>query len=229
MRNKEKISEKNRVWDGWQRYVKKEIQRLKQKSGGNVVHEKSTGRQPVKPTEEPARTEAEHPVHEETEHMPHVQVEGVPREEDLRVGDDYIGRTPRPFTVDDYRRIRPMNLLGDEEAAQPYVPEDIPEDIPEAEEKPDVENEYFELLISDEFKLTERIPVKVYRYSDGLCVISSDELNLYAQGDSEYLAKLEFSDVLIEDLEDLEEIGTDKLGRALKIRLSMLKRLLKRI
>ena len=90
-------------------------------------------------------------------------------------------------------------------------------------------SEYFELLISDEFKLTERIPVKVYRYSDGLTVITSEELNLSGQGDSEYLAKLEFSDVLIEDLEDLEEIGTDKLGRALKIRLSMLKRLLKRI
>jgi len=132
-KNKGKTSGKNRVWDEWQRYVKKETQRLKQKSGGNVVQVKFTGRQPVKPPEEPARTEAEHPAYEETEHRTRVQVEGVPREEAVQVSDDYIGRTVRPFTVDDYRRIRPMNLMGGEEVEAPYIPEDIAEEVVQTE------------------------------------------------------------------------------------------------
>ena len=132
-KNKGKTSGKNRVWDEWQRYVKKETQRLKQKSGGNVVQVKFTGRQPVKPPEEPARTETEHPAYEEPEHRTRVHVEGVPREEALQVSDDHIGRTVRPFTVDDYRRIRPMNLMGDDEVEEPYVPEEIPEEVEQIE------------------------------------------------------------------------------------------------
>jgi len=91
-----------------------------------------------------------------------------------------------------------------------------------------VASEYFELLVSDEYELVGRIPVHVHRYNDGTTLLVSNELNMFAQGDSEYLARKEFSDVLIEELEDLEETGTSGLGKALQIRLSMLKRLLKK-
>jgi hypothetical protein len=89
--------------------------------------------------------------------------------------------------------------------------------------------EHFELLISDEYELTRPIPVQVWRYPDGVVVIRSIELNVYAQSDTEYRARKEFSDILVEELEDLESEGIDNLGRALQVELSMLHRLLRKV
>ncbi|MFH1676067.1 MAG: hypothetical protein ABIC40_03495 [bacterium] len=91
--------------------------------------------------------------------------------------------------------------------------------------------EHFGLLISEDYELTDSIPVHVYRYDDGTVVICSMELNQYAEGDTEYLARRLFSEILIEELEDLE-VTVDQgqvLGRDLKIQLSLLRRLLRKI
>ncbi|MCK4719010.1 hypothetical protein KAU08_00050 [bacterium] len=83
-------------------------------------------------------------------------------------------------------------------------------------------NEHFELLISDKYKLLKPIPVQVHRYPDSVVVIDSPELNLYAQGDTEYLARMSFSEILIEQLDFLSKQEKSKLGRALQIQLVML-------
>jgi hypothetical protein len=92
-----------------------------------------------------------------------------------------------------------------------------------------ISREEFSLLVSDEYELIRSVPVQVHRCDDGTVVLSSPELNLYAQGDTEYSARREFSDVLVEELEDLETEGMENLGRALQISLSMLRRLLRKI
>jgi len=89
--------------------------------------------------------------------------------------------------------------------------------------------EHFELLVSDKYELTKPFPVLVYHYGDGTVVIRSQELNLYAQGDTDYLARQEFSDILVEMIEDLDAEGVENLGKVPRIQLSMLKRLLKKI
>jgi len=91
--------------------------------------------------------------------------------------------------------------------------------------------EHLELLISDEYELKKSIPIRVYRYDDGVTVIRSIELNLYAQDVTDYGAYREFSEVLIDQLEDLETMVDEgeELGRALEIELSMLRRLLRKI
>jgi len=112
-RKKGKPGESNRVWDDWQRYVKKETQRLKQKSGGNVLQVKFASKKPAKPPEEPPPSDVNGQDYQETNPgRTTAHVEGVPREEALQVSDDYIGRTVKPFTVDDYRGIQPMNRMG---------------------------------------------------------------------------------------------------------------------
>ncbi len=93
----------------------------------------------------------------------------------------------------------------------------------------ELSREHFELLISDEYELTRPIPVSVLRYSDDSAMIASAELNLYAEGDNEFEARRLFSEILVEQLEDLEAEGVQKLGKLLRIQLSMLKRLLKKI
>jgi len=98
---------KNRAWDEWQRYLKKETQRIKQKQRGNIVEVKfSRPPQPL-PPEEPVQT-SEHEVPDA--YVPRqAPVPSVPREEALQVSDDQIGSTVKPFTVNDYKNIRPLN------------------------------------------------------------------------------------------------------------------------
>lgn len=90
--------------------------------------------------------------------------------------------------------------------------------------------EQFELLISEKYELTKPVPVHVYRYDDGTVLIRSMELDLYAQGDREYDARLAFSEVLVTELEDLEKDlkNGQKIGKALQLELSMLRRLLRK-
>jgi hypothetical protein len=90
--------------------------------------------------------------------------------------------------------------------------------------------EQFELLISEKYELTKPVPVHVYRYDDGTVLIRSMELDLFAQGDREYDARLSFSEVLISELEDLEKDlkNGQKIGKALQLELSMLRRLLRK-
>ena len=90
--------------------------------------------------------------------------------------------------------------------------------------------EQFELLISEKYELTKPVPVHVYRYDDGTVLIRSMELDLFAQGDREYDARLAFSEVLISELEDLEKDlkNGQKIGKALQLELSMLRRLLRK-
>ena len=89
-KNKGKSSEKHRVWNEWQRYVRKETQRLKQKTGGNVVQVKFAPKQMPKPPEDPAPSETtEHPEQPRGEYTARSEpVEGVPREEALQVSDN---------------------------------------------------------------------------------------------------------------------------------------------
>ena len=103
--------------------------------------------------------------------------------------------------------------------------------VEEIENEPVPTMEHLELLISDEYELTRPIPIRVYRYRDGVVVIRSIELNLYAQDYTDHDAMLEFSTVLIEELEELESDVKkgQALGRTLQIELSMLQRLIRRI
>ncbi len=124
-----KTGGKNRVWDDWQRYVKKETQRLRQKPGGSVVEVRFAERQQAKPPEErPEHREMPLPEEFEGRRPP---VPGVPREEALEVSDDQIGKTVRPFTVEDYRRIKP--LTGDDPfdaAGEAGIAEPMPQPAP---------------------------------------------------------------------------------------------------
>ncbi len=101
---------RSREWDDWQRYIKQETQRIRQKSSGQVVEVKFAGKKTPRPPEKQPVEEAAIPVPvpEETEGR-RPPVPGVPREEALQVSDDEIGRTVKPYTVDDYRNIRPMS------------------------------------------------------------------------------------------------------------------------
>jgi hypothetical protein len=91
--------------------------------------------------------------------------------------------------------------------------------------------EPFELLISDRYELTSPISTHVYRYADGSVLITSMELNLYAEGDTEYEARRNFSDILVEQVEDLESFVEQgrRLGRDLELQLALLRRLLRRL
>jgi excisionase family DNA binding protein len=117
---KAKVDQRSRGWDDWQRYVRKETQRLMQKSGRNVVEVSfaEPERAQAPPEEKPAGVvEMAVPEPYEGRRPP---VPGVPREEALELKNDEIGRTVRPFTVDDYRNIRPLtssDLFDTEERA----------------------------------------------------------------------------------------------------------------
>jgi excisionase family DNA binding protein len=134
--------EKRRGWEDWQRYVQKETQRLIKRSGRQVV-EVSFGE-----SEPPPAPPMLEPTHEATESASEAHagrrppVPGVPREEALQVSDDEIGRTVKPFTVQDYRNIRPLTsseLFEPEPASAPEEPpEEVPEPaVPEEPEPPD--------------------------------------------------------------------------------------------
>jgi len=98
-------------------------------------------------------------------------------------------------------------------------------------EDPSPSHEHLELLLSDRYELTRPVPIRVYSYEDGTVLVDSPELNLYAQGDSDHDALCSFSEILVEQLEDLEAFLEEgkKLGRELRIQLSLLRRLLRRI
>jgi hypothetical protein len=106
---KGKTSNRSNAWDDWQRYLKKETQRIKQKSSGNVVELRLV--EPELPPPPPAQTNSEKSGHMrpgdvfEARQPP---VPGVSREEAIQVSDDQIGKTVEPFTYHDYRGIRPL-------------------------------------------------------------------------------------------------------------------------
>ncbi|MCK4719944.1 hypothetical protein KAU08_04770, partial [bacterium] len=106
---KGKTSNRSNAWDEWQRYLKKETQRIKQKSSGNVVELRLVDPEPPPPPE--AQTNSEKSGHMrpgdvfEARQPP---VPGVSREEAIQVSDDQIGKTVEPFTYQDYRGIRPL-------------------------------------------------------------------------------------------------------------------------
>ncbi len=105
----------------------------------------------------------------------------------------------------------------------------VPYTEPDSEPPPVCEK--FELLISSCYELTRPIPIHIFRYEDGSVLINSMELNLYAEGHSEYEARKEFSEVLIYQLEDLHgflEQG-EKLGVDLQTQLRLLERFIKEI
>ena len=91
--------------------------------------------------------------------------------------------------------------------------------------------EQFELLISDQFELTRSIPISITREGANWVLVESRELNLYAEGHSEYEARRNFSNALVSQLGDLEEFETHgkELGRDLRVQLSLLKRLLRKV
>jgi hypothetical protein len=96
--------------------------------------------------------------------------------------------------------------------------------------EPHPDLEHLELLVSDEYELTRPLQIKVHHYDDGTVMVESVELNLYAEGNSDYDALGNFSNVLIEQLEDLEEFQKQgkKLGRDLRVQMSLLQKLLKK-
>lgn len=104
---KPKSTDSRREWDDWQRYVKKETQRLMQKSDRQVVELDFTEAEPVSTVTEPMSSDAgkSRATIKGGRKPP---IPGVPREEALQVSDDNIGRTVKPFTVQDYRGIRPL-------------------------------------------------------------------------------------------------------------------------
>jgi hypothetical protein len=70
--------------------------------------------------------------------------------------------------------------------------------------------EQFELLISARYELTRPLPIHIFRYEDGSVLINSMELNLYAEGHSEYEARKEFSEVLTILDRLIKEIPSDE-------------------
>jgi len=132
---KAKPTEARREWDDWQRYVKKETQRLMQKSGRPVVELKIADPEPA--PQAPERTSDEQPIRQpsysEGRKPP---VPGVPREEALQVSDDEIGRTVRPFTVQDYRDIRPLASMPRYSPIEEPAVEPEPEPVSEPEPEP---------------------------------------------------------------------------------------------
>jgi len=108
---KGKSNDQNRAWDDWQRYVKKETQRLKQKSGGQVVEldfKEPSQRAQESPDTPPEQNEAVEQQVGEVFEARQAPVPGVPREEAIQVSDDQIGRTVKPYTYEDYRNIKPL-------------------------------------------------------------------------------------------------------------------------
>ncbi|MFH1676522.1 MAG: hypothetical protein ABIC40_05810, partial [bacterium] len=129
---KTKVDDRRRGWDDWQRYVQKETQRL-MKKGGKQVHEFNAGEPAPQPSHIPTGPDGnddifcidgqEGEIHEKILPPP----VSVPREEAIQVSDDAIGRTVKPFTVRDYRNIKPLtssDIFGtseDEHTVEPTV------------------------------------------------------------------------------------------------------------
>ncbi len=139
---KGKTSTRSNAWDDWQRYLKKETQRIKQKSSGNIVELRLAEPEPPPPPS--AQTNSEKSGHMrpgdvfEARQTP---VPGVPREEAIKVSDDQIGKTVEPFTYQDYRGIRPLtspDIFGsgkaspDSTRSEIAAEQDIPTTAPKA-------------------------------------------------------------------------------------------------
>jgi excisionase family DNA binding protein len=148
---KGKPADKRLGWDDWQRYVQKETQRIMKKSGNQVVEvrlsEGDTERK-RRQAEESAPSHFEQFVADPSEGR-RPPVPGVPREEALQVDDDHIGRTVRPFRVQDYRNIRPMTShdLFETDTA---VAEEIETDIEEGARVEPLDGSTYEEPLSEE-------------------------------------------------------------------------------
>lgn len=96
--------------------------------------------------------------------------------------------------------------------------------------EPEPTLEHLELLLSEEYELTRPLKIKVHHYNDGTVMVESVELNLYAEGNSDYDAPNNFSQVLVEQLEDLQDFQKQgkRLGRDLRIQMNLLQRLMKK-
>jgi excisionase family DNA binding protein len=129
--------DQGKTWDEWQKYIKRETQRLRQKSSGNVVEVTFSSGQRTQLSEAPKQqVETETPKETEGRRPP---VPGVPREEALQVSDDKIGSTVKPFSVNDYKNIRPLNspdlFESDDTSVQEEI-QDVPEEIDPGEFSP---------------------------------------------------------------------------------------------
>lgn len=121
-RNKKgKPGTRSNAWDDWQRYLKKETQRIKQKSSGSIVElrlvEPETAPPPV---DDPAVENQRIGTPGDAFEARQAPVPGVSREEAIQVSDDQIGKTVQPFTFKDYRDIRPLTseeLFGQDQAS----------------------------------------------------------------------------------------------------------------
>ncbi len=129
---------KKRDWDDWQRYVRKETQRLMQRSGRQVVEVSFAEHESAPRVHEEPTGSVEMPAPEPYEDR-RVPVPGVPREEALELSDDEIGRTVKPYTIEDYRNIRP--LTSDDLFATGEVPVSEPaEEIPAVDDPVETES-----------------------------------------------------------------------------------------
>jgi excisionase family DNA binding protein len=95
-----------------QRYLKKETQRIKQKSSGSVLELKLVETEPAPPPPDKSTENPRIGTPGDAFEARQAPVPGVSREEAIQVSDDQIGKTVQPYTYRDYRGIRP--LTGDE-------------------------------------------------------------------------------------------------------------------
>lgn len=119
---------KNQGWEEWQRFVQKETQRLLRKSKMPVIEVCLTepeGHRHPQQVEEDEFTQSDRYPHELVEGR-RPPVPGVSREEALEVNDDDIGKTVKPFKVQDYRNIRPLT--------SPNIFDPVPQTEPEETE-----------------------------------------------------------------------------------------------
>ena len=141
-------NQSSRDWDEWQRYLQKEKQRLLHKSGKKVVELSFTESEKQPQYVEDDQYQPEPEVEELDVHQGrHYPVPSVPREEALQVSDDAIGKTVKPFTVNDYRQIKPLTsselFENSDENIDDYSPQvrhreetSIPEPVVEVVEPP---------------------------------------------------------------------------------------------
>jgi len=164
---KTKVDDRRKGWDDWQRYVQKETQRLMKKSGKQVYEFNGDEPEPehmhIPPGSEQnedifAIDSQDALIHEKI-HPPH---DTVPREEALQVSDDAIGRTVKPFTVRDYRNIKPLtssDIFGTSEEERP-IDRPVSIDSSQNEESVSHSTETVQTMVETPPRKEEKAPVK---------------------------------------------------------------------
>lgn len=188
-----------RGWEDWQRYVQKEKQRLLHKSGKRVVEVDTAVHQPPAPQMEDLESHDEHDgIELSSPRRP--PVPGVPREEALQVSDDLIGRTVKPFTVNDYRRIKPLTgsdlfdeaTEDDEPPTASLVPEMVLGDLDDADDEiEDIKLQVVrspEKILEEELELPKKQGGKKKKSRVDKTAGESPELSLFSDDISEHQA-----------------------------------------